>query len=142
MTPPVSEEGIRTPSAPESETSVVASAVREILNELDGIVDQGPTEGEVEAARDYIAGVFPLRVETAGQVAGRVTELLVYGLEDDYHDHYRTRVRSVTVEHAAEAARRHIRPAEAQVVVVGDASAVTADLEALGIGSVDVVSGA
>jgi zinc protease len=121
-------------------TDVTSPAVREILNELEGIVARGPTTEEVEAARDYIAGVFPLRVETAGQVAGRITELLVYGLEDDYHDHYRARVRGVTVEQAGQAARRHVRPEEAQVVVVGDADAVVADLEALDIGPVEVVA--
>jgi len=118
---------------------VTAPAVREILAELEGLVAGGPTAEEVEAARDYIAGVFPLRMETVGQVAGRITEQVIFGLPDDYHATYRDRVRAVTSEAAWEAGRRHVRPGEAQVVVVGDADGVVPALEALGVGPVAVV---
>jgi zinc protease len=121
-------------------TDVTAPAVREIVSELQGLVDGGPTAEEVEAARDYIAGTFPLRQETVGQVAARITELVVYGLEDDYHDTYRDRIRAVTVEDAHRVARRHVRPAEAQIVVVGDAAKVSPALDALGLGPVEVVA--
>jgi zinc protease len=121
-------------------TEVTAAAVREIVTELEGLVDGGPTATEVEAARDYIAGTFPLRQETAGQVAGRISELVVYRLEDDYHDTYRDRIRAVQVEEAHAAGRRHVRPEEAQVVIVGDATAVVPALERLELGPVKVVT--
>lgn len=121
-------------------TDVTAPAVREVLAELVGLVEGGPTVEEVEASRDYIAGVFPLRLESVAQVAGRITEQVIYGLEDDYHATYRDRIRSVTVESAWEAGRRHVRPAEAQIVVVGDASAVATALEGLSLGPVEVVA--
>ncbi|HZD05038.1 MAG TPA: insulinase family protein, partial [Longimicrobiales bacterium] len=122
-------------------TDVTADAVREVVNELEGLVEDGPTEEETRAARDYIAGVFPLRLETTGQVAARVAELVVYGLPDDWHATYRDRVRAVEADSATEAVRRHIRPGEAQIVVVGDADAVTAPLEALGLGTVIIHEG-
>lgn len=121
-------------------TEATAPAVREIVAELEGLVGGGPTATEVEAARDYIAGTFPLRQETAGQVAGRISELVVYHLEDDYHDTYRDRIRAVQVEEAHAAARRHVRPEEAQVVIVGDATAVVPALEGLELGPVKVVT--
>ena len=120
---------------------VTAPAVREILHELERLVERGPTSDEVAAARDFAAGVFGLQLETAGQVASRVTQLVVYGFPDDYFDQYRTRLRAVTAEDAAHAARRHMRPAEAQVVVVGDAGQVAEPLEALGLGPVEVRGG-
>jgi zinc protease len=120
---------------------VTAPAVREILNELEHLAERGPTPDEVAAARDFAAGVFGLQLETAGQVASRVTQLVVYGLPDAYFDEYRARLRAVTAEGAAEAAHRHVRPAEAQVVVVGDAERVAGPLEALGAGTVEVRGG-
>jgi zinc protease len=117
---------------------VTAPAVREILAELEGLAERGPTADEVAAARDFAAGVFGLQLETAGQVATRVSQLVVYGLPDTYFHEYRARVRAVTAEAASEAAARHMRPAEAQIVVVGDADAVAAPLEALGVGPVEV----
>lgn len=119
-------------------TDVTAAAVREILSELRLMAETGPTADEVEAARDYIAGVFPLRVETSAQVAARVAELLVYDLPDDHHARYRERVRAVTREDAAAAARSHVHPAAVTVVVAGAADAVAPALEALAIGPVTV----
>jgi zinc protease len=122
-------------------TDVTARAVAEMMTELGAMAERGPTDGEVEAARDYLAGVFPLRLETTGQVAGRIAELIVYDLPDDHHARYRERVRAVTRADAADAARRHLRPDQVTVVVVGAAEAVKGPLEELGIGPLTVHAG-
>ena len=117
---------------------VTDAAVREIMTELETLVREGPTEEEVRASRDYVAGVFPLQLETAGQVASRMTEVVVYGLPEDYHRTYRDRIRGVTVDDAARAVGGHVRPGEAQIVVVGNAEEIVPRLEALGLGPVEV----
>jgi zinc protease len=117
---------------------VTAAAVREILAELQGLVDGGPTDVEVKSARDFAAGVFGLQLETVGQIASRVGQLVIYGLPDRYYHEYRDRMREVTTEAAHAAARAHIHPEAAQVVVVGDAEVVGPPLEALGLGPVEV----
>lgn len=118
---------------------VTASAVREIIAELEGMATQGVTDDEVAAARDYAAGIFGLQLETAGQVATRVAHLVVYGLPDDYYEGYRDNIRGVTTEAVSEAARAHIRPQEVQVVLVGDADVIGEPLAALGLGPIQVV---
>jgi zinc protease len=123
------------------ENQVTADAVREVLAELTAMAGSGPTEEETLAARDYVAGIFPLRLETAGQVAARLADLVVFDLPGDWHSVYRDRVRAVDRNAAAQAVRRHVRPDEAQVIVVGDADAVTSPLEQLDIGPVIVHEG-
>ena len=120
------------------ESAVTGAAVREIFSEIGTLVQQGPTEGEVAAATRYLAGVFPLRMETTGQIASRVAATVVFDLPADYYHSYRDRVRAVTRHQAAEAAQRHIRPDELCAVVVGEAGEVAPALEALGIGPVTV----
>lgn len=119
-------------------TDSTAPAVREIIHELRVMADEGPTEAEVEAARDYVVGVFPLQLETTSQVAARITELIVYDLPDDHHATFRDRIRGVTHEDAAAAAGRHVRPDHVTVVVAGAADQVVGPLEALGVGPVTV----
>ena len=119
---------------------VTAAAVREILAELEAFAGEGPTSDEVAAARDFAAGTFGLQLETAGQVATRVTQLVVYGLPERYYHDYRENMRSVEVEAAAAAARRHVRPQEVQIVLVADADVVRPSLEALGVGPVEVTA--
>ncbi len=121
-------------------TEVTAPAVGEALKELQGLLDEGPTEKEVERARDYMAGVFPLHLETTGQVAARISELRIYDLPDDFFGTYRDRIREVTPAAAAAAGREVISPGELVVVVAGDAEAVRGPLEELGLGAVEVVS--
>ena len=120
------------------ENAVTGAATEEIFREIEGIVQEGPTGEEVEAATSYLAGIFPLRLETTGQIASRMAGMVVYDLPGDYYHTYRDRVRRVTREQAAESARRHIRPDALCTVVVGDADAVAGPLEALGIGTVVV----
>ena len=121
-------------------TDVTAPAVREIVSELEKFVDAGPTDEEVAATRDYAAGVFGLQLETAGQIASRISQLVVYGLPDGYYQTYRDKLRAVATDEVARAVRGHIRPAEVQVVVVGDADEIVTPLEALDLGPVEVCS--
>jgi zinc protease len=120
------------------ETRVTADALREAMGELVRFVDDGPEEAEVARARDYLAGVFPLRMETTGQLAARIAELLIYDLPQDELHGYRDRIRAVTREGAHLAFRRHVHPSRIPIVLCADADAVTEELEALDLGPVEV----
>ena len=120
-------------------TEVTADAVRAALAELEGLLQDGPTETEVDRSRDYIAGVFPLHLETTGQVAARISELQIYDLPDDFFGSYRDRIREVTAETALAAGRDILRPNELLVVVAGDAEGIRGPLEDLGFGPVEVI---
>ncbi len=118
---------------------VTASAVREILSELESLVVDGVTREEVDAARDYAAGVFGLHLETAGQIASRLNQILVYGLPDDYYHLYRDNIRSVSTEEVTSAVKAHIHPDEVQVIIVGDAESILGSVDTLGLGPLEVV---
>lgn len=122
------------------DTHVTADAVREVVGELERYVRDGPTEDEVRSVRDYIAGVFPLRLETTGRVAGRVAELMIHELPDDAWTRYRDNIRAVDVTSAHEAARRHLHTEQLTTVIVGDADAIADELRALDLGPVTVHS--
>ncbi|MGI9628033.1 MAG: M16 family metallopeptidase [Longimicrobiales bacterium] len=120
------------------ETKVTKAAVTEIHSEIRQMAESGPTEDEVESARSYLARVFPLKLETTGQVASRVAEMLVYGLESDYYKNYRDRVRKVSVSQTTDAATRHLRPSELLTVLVGDADAIASEFDTGAFGPVTV----
>lgn len=120
------------------ETAVTADAVREAMSEVETLGKDGPSVDEFDAARDYIVGIFPLRLETTSQLASRVGELIIYGLPDDYHATYRDCLRAVTREETLGAGRKHVRPDDMCIVVVGDADEIRAPIEALELGPVEV----
>ena len=76
------------------------------------------------AARDFLVGVFPLRFETPGPVAGSLAGLFVHDLPDDELARYRAAIEAVTAADVQRVAREHIRPEAAAIVLVGDHDAV------------------
>lgn len=123
------------------QTEVTAPALAEAMAVVRRFADEGPTADELDRARDYLAGVFPLRMETTAQLAGRLAELVLFRLPDDYHHLFRERIRAVTLESARAAVRAHLHPERAGVVVVGDAERILPEVEALELGSVEVLDG-
>ncbi|MEN8375911.1 MAG: pitrilysin family protein [Gemmatimonadota bacterium] len=123
-------------------TDVTAAALREALHEVRLLRDEGPTDAEVEAARDYIAGILPLQLQTVQQLAARLAGQFIYGMPDDYLATYQDRVRSVSTGDAARVARERLRPDRFAITVVGDAGAIRADIEALELGPVELVDAA
>lgn len=121
-------------------TEVTDAAVREILLEIDRIRDAEVSMDEMELATKYLGGVFPIRYETTGAVAGALAMANVYGLADDYFGTYRDRIAAVTPAHVLAAARAHLHPEELQVLAVGDASAIEGPLAALQLGALSVTN--
>ena len=115
-------------------TDVTVPAIIDILAELDRIRDTAVTDAELKAARDFLVGVFPLRFETPGPVVGALAGLVVHDLPDDELARYRPAIEAVTADAVQEAARSHIRPDAAAIVLVGDADAFAPALEAAGLG--------
>ena len=121
------------------QTEVCAAAVMDILAELRRIREAPITADELRAAQDFLIGVFPLRFETAAQVVGAITGLVVHDLPDDELDRYRPAVAALDAGAVLAAALEHIHPDGLSIVMVGDAERVVPDLEAAGMGAIEVV---
>jgi predicted Zn-dependent peptidase len=121
------------------QSEVTVPAVVEILNVLRGMREDPATTEELTLARDYLVGVFPLRFETAGQVAAALGGLVVFELPDDELDRYRPAVAAVTADAVQAAADAHVRPDEATIVLVGDAASFVSELRDAGLGDVTVM---
>jgi predicted Zn-dependent peptidase len=120
-------------------TEATAPALSDLLAELSRMREGAPTEAEMRAARDYLVGVFPLRFETPGAVVSAVGGLVTFELADDELDRYRPAIEAVTAHDVLAAARAHLHLERLGVVLVGDADAIASDVEALGIGELEII---
>jgi hypothetical protein len=78
-------------------------------------------EADLENAKLYLTGSFPLSIETPQDVASQVASNRLLRRPDSYLTDYRGRVAAVDVDDVAEAARENIHPDRMLLVVVGDA---------------------
>jgi predicted Zn-dependent peptidase len=120
-------------------TDATAPALADLVAELRRMREAVPSDAELRAARDYLVGIFPLRFETPGPVVSSVGGLATYGLPDDELDRYRPAIEAVSADEVLAAARAHLDLERMGIVIVGDADAVAADVESLGLGDLEVV---
>lgn len=123
------------------QSEVTAPALREILHEIERIRREKISEGELSLARDYLAGVFPIRYETTAAIASALASLVIYDLPADYYDSYRRNITTISAEDVLVAARTHLHPDELQTTVVGDARVIRQTVGDLELGDIHVHGG-
>jgi zinc protease len=111
---------------------VLVPAIQALLDEMHQIGAQPVSAEELDTARNYLSGVFVIRLETQDGLASQVAAVKLLGLPLDYLEQYTRRVRAVSPEGILAAAARFMDPQPASIVVVGDASRILAPLESFG----------
>ena len=82
-------------------------------------VAQGPTEAELQAAKDNLIGGFALRIDTNRKLLENVASVAWNQLPLDYLDHWGEQVGQVTVADVRRAFARVLQPERMVTVVVG-----------------------
>jgi zinc protease len=113
------------------ETSVTVPALVEARRQLSSPLSDAPSDEELDGARRYLIGTFPLRFGAAPPVAAAASGLTAIGLDLSELDRYRDAV--AAVDRAAVVRVAEELEAESErIVVVGDAATVRVPLEAAG----------
>jgi len=112
-------------------TEVTDSALAEMLHQIDRIRAQTIPDSELNAAKGFLVGSFPLTIETPRQIAAVVTTARLLGLPPDYLQRYRQRLAAVSGTRARAAAQRVFRRDALTIVVVGDAKSLYDKLKAI-----------
>ncbi|TPE52186.1 M16 family metallopeptidase [Amaricoccus solimangrovi] len=97
----------------------VAQAVELVRAEWKRMAEGGVTEAELEAAKKYLTGAYPLRFAGNGRIAQQLLGIQVAGLDIDYVNKRNDLVEAVTKEDVARVAKRLLDPGELTFVVVG-----------------------
>ncbi len=98
-------------------------AIGEVRKVLMDYKDEGPSEAELEDAKRYLTGSFPLRIETNREIADYMAFAAFHGLGTDYFEAFPEEIEGVTLEDVKMAARRYLHPDRLLVVVVKAPSA-------------------
>jgi zinc protease len=110
-------------------TEATVDATRLVVDLIARMSTGEVTSQEMDFARDYLAGVYPIQSETAEQVAGRVLMAAAYDLPADYNNMYPLRIRSVTSAQVKEMAQEYLGADNLDLVLVGNVSRFREDLK-------------
>ncbi len=80
---------------------------------------EGPTDEELQAAKQNITGSFPLRIASNASIAEYLGVIGFYGLPLDYLDTFNAHIEAQRREDVLAAFRRHLHPDRLVTVIVG-----------------------
>ena len=117
-------------------------SIREMAKEFAEIIASRPPAPE-EFDRDKKSKVLSLagQWETGEAVGALIREMVAYGLPGDYYETYGNKVKNLTIEQVAAAAKTVVQPDRMVWLVVGDRAKVEPTLKTLGFGEVKLLDG-
>jgi zinc protease len=99
-----------------SSREAIALALKEM-----GTMQEGPvSEKELEGAKKYLVGSFPLRLNTQAKIASFLTLIEYFGLGLDYPDRYPSLINAVSEKDVRRVARQYLHPDKYILVIVAD----------------------
>lgn len=97
----------------------IADAIQVIRDEWALLAEKGVSEEELNDAKLYVTGAYPLRFDSNAKIAGILVGLQLTGLPSDYIKTRNDNMHAVTLDQVNDMAKRLLKPEELRFVVVG-----------------------
>jgi len=124
-----------------TKTESTADALGLALEVLRGLQEKPVPDAELNAAKTYITGAFPLEIETADGIASKVLEAMHFGFGREFLESYNDKISKVSAADVQRFASQAIHPEKMTAVLVGNAAAFTDALKKQ-YGDVEVIPAA
>jgi len=104
----------------------IADAISVIQDQWKLAAEEGISEQELNDAKLYVTGAYPLRFDSNAKIAGILVGLQLTGLPSDYIKTRNDNMLAVTLEDINAMAKRLLKPEELRFVVVGQPEGLSA----------------
>ncbi len=112
-------------------------SMQEIARELNDILStRPPTQDELDKIKKNRVLRLPGLWETMNAVAGSITQMVRFGLPDDYWNRYPDMIRSLNLQQIQSAAKTLLHPDKIVWLVVGDREKIESGIRDLGYGPI------
>ena len=123
----------------DTRTETTGEVLRLMVDEFSRLQREPPFERELAGVQDYVAGSFPLTIETPNDIATEVLNVLFYELPVEEIGTFPQRVKAVRPDDILRVARQYVRPDRLSIVLVGNASAFVQQLRSVGFTQFEVI---
>ncbi len=103
---------------------VTGATLAEVFKEIDTMRAGGSDGAELQGAKQYMRGLFPIQTATQSGLATTLNNVYVFGLPKDYPETYRAKIAAVTSEQVKSAAATLLGSQDSVIAIVGDYSKV------------------
>ena len=104
----------------QTKNETAQEAIRIATEEIRRIRKQPVSEEELNDAKDYLTGSFPLRLDTNHKVANFLAQVEFFDLGLDYPDRYPDLIQKVTRDDVLRVAKEYLHPDHMIAVIVGN----------------------
>ena len=104
----------------QTKNSSAREAISLSLKEMERIRNELVSENELEGAKRYLIGSFPMRLDTQGKLVNFLIQVEYYGLGLDYPEKYPSLIRSITREEVLRVAKTYLHPENYVLVIVAN----------------------
>jgi zinc protease len=120
-------------------TETTGEALRLMVDEIAKLQRDRVNERELADAQAYLAGSFPLTIETPNDIATQVLNVVFYELPVSEIGTFPERVQQVTPDDIQRVAKQYVRPDRLSIVLVGNANAFIPQLKRVGFVDFEVI---
>ncbi|MBZ5583423.1 MAG: insulinase family protein [Acidobacteriia bacterium] len=111
---------------------VFEPALKAVLAEMDQMAADPVPADELSGVKNFMAGMYLLRLETQEGVVSQLSNMKILGLPNSFLETYTARVRAVEPAQMLGVAKKYVASGDAAIVVVGDASKIGETLKKFG----------
>ena len=104
----------------QTKNETTQGAIEAVLTEMRRMRDQPVSDTELNDAKAFLTGSFPLRLDTSDKIARLLANIEYFGLGLDYTDRFPGLVNAVTVADVQRVAQRYLDPDRYALAVVAD----------------------
>lgn len=104
----------------------VGEFIAGIHTEMTKFIESGATDAELNDAKAYLVGSYPLGFDSNAKIASQMMGVRRDELGVDFFDHRNALIEAVTIEDVNRVAAQYLRPANFTFVVVGEPQGIAA----------------
>ena len=115
-----------------TKTETTAAGIDALMEEIENLVKNPPTEEEVKRAKDSILNSFIFNYDSPDKVLRQQITYAYFGFPPDYLSRYRENIEKVTAADVARVAKKYVHKEQLAVLVVGPSKGQDRPLDTFG----------
>ena len=99
---------------------VTGATLTEVFKEIDKMRAEGSDGAELQGAKAYLRGIFPIQTATQTGLSATLNNVYVFGLPKDYPETFRAKIAAVRPEQVKSASATLLGSENSLIAIVGD----------------------